>query len=366
MSKTPVRRPRSSNSPATRSKPPVKPGPAGKRSKEAKGAAGVVWQRRVVLWTVEALGLSIIGLSGIVVLLGYSAERFGGTGLFSSLLPFAAGILALMVLSALVLLGWLKLRTWLHRKAVLLPAVLAVSLAAVVAGWLARHDGFTPALARFRALVGGRQEARRVTLAHQVYAAYRRHDQEQLRLLVLRGQDYNGPIAAAAAAFAVDAQLLQGVAAVESSFLPRASKDGGRGLFQITRVPEEARSAAAKHLGVDRLSLGDARHNAFVAAATLHYYLEQMRGDLFLGLLAYNIGPANGGLRFIMQQYGASDFVTIQPYLQKLPRDYPIRVLAYALAFRIYRKNGKLLPYEAANNASTIQGLGIPGLRSEL
>jgi hypothetical protein len=48
-----------------------------------------------------------------------------------------------------------------------------------------------------------------------------------------------------------------------------------------------------------------------------------MHGDLFLGLLAYNIGPRNGGLRAIMTQYGAHDFVTIQPYLQLLPRDYP-------------------------------------------
>src|ERR1051325_4239023 len=57
------------------------------------------------------------------------------------------------------------------------------------------------------------------------------------------------------------------------------------------------------------------RHNAFLAAATLRRYLDEMHGDLFLGLLAYNIGPRNGGLRAIMEQYGARDFATIQPYL---------------------------------------------------
>lgn len=107
--------------------------------------------------------------------------------------------------------------------------------------------------------------------------------------------------------------------------------------------------------------LTNGRYNAFIGAATLSHYLEEMKQDLFLGLLAYNIGPANGGLRFIMQQYGATDFVTIQPYLLKLPRDYPIRVLSYALAFRMQRIEGKLLAYEEGDNAMSIQALGIPG-----
>ena len=51
-----------------------------------------------------------------------------------------------------------------------------------------------------------------------------------------------------------------------------------------------------------------------------------------------------------------------RPYLQQLPRDYPIRVLAYALAFRILRKEGKLLAYEEGLNAVRIQHLGVPGL----
>ena len=100
----------------------------------------------------------------------------------------------------------------------------------------------------------------------------------------------------------------------------------------------------------------------FLAAATLQYYLTEMNEDPFLGLLAYNIGPANGGLRFIMQQYGVTDFTTIQPYLLRLPREYPIRVLSYALAFRIDRKKGRLLAYEEGKNARSIQALGIPGL----
>jgi hypothetical protein len=83
-------------------------------------------------------------------------------------------------------------------------------------------------------------------------------------------------------------------------------------------------------------------------------------------LLAYNIGPTNGGLRFIMQQYGVTDFITIQPYLQQLPRDYPIRVLSYALAFRLWQKEGRLPAYEEGENAIRIQEIGVPGLQRDM
>ena len=122
--------------------------------------------------------------------------------------------------------------------------------------------------------------------------------------------------------------------------------------------------AARSALETERLNLSDDRHNVFAGAATLHTYLEQMHDDLFLGLLAYNIGPKNGGLQSIMRQYGARDFVTIQPYLKELPRDYPIRVLSAALAYRLWKEEGSLPRYEEGSNAVRIQAGGIPGLDS--
>ena len=153
-----------------------------------------------------------------------------------------------------------------------------------------------------------------------------------------------------------------GVAATESSFHPRDSHDGGRGLFQITAPPAAAVADARRVLGVERLDPLNQRHNAFVAAATLRRYLDEMAGDPFLRLLAYNIGPRNGGLVSIMRQYGARDFVTIQPYLQDLPRDYPIRVLSAAFAYRIWRARGALPRFEEGGTAQELQSLGIPGL----
>ena len=315
----------------------------------------------LLLITLEVLGLLIATVSTIMVLLGYSANRFSGTNFFTSLLPFAIGVLGLILVAAGMLMGWWKLRKWLQGRASLLPSVLSICFALVI-GWFSMQDQFAQARGHFRTLVGGKQEASRVTLAHQVYAAYRRYDSAQLQRLVDRAQAYNPAIKEAARAFDIDPNLLQGIAATESSFLPRDSADGGHGLFQITKVPKAVVEQAGKRLSEHKLSLHNPKHNAFIAAATLKYYLAEMNNDLFLGLLAYNIGPANGGLRFIMQKYGVTDFITIQPYLQLLPRDYPIRVLSYSLAFRLWQKEGKLLAYEEGKNALHIQRVGIPGL----
>lgn len=318
--------------------------------------------RQVIVWTgLEIFGLTVTTITGIIVVLGYAAARFSGSEFFAHLLPFALGVLAMLLVFALLLIGWLRLRPWLQRKKIFLPAACALTLALMCCGLTLKGDFFF-AFNQFRILIGGKEEAGRTTLAHQVFAAYRRLDPAQLRQLIDRAKVYSPEINAAAEAFELDADLLHGLAATESSFLPRDSKDGGQGLFQITQIPETATQEAAKRLGVIKPLIADHRHNGFLAAATLAYYLKQMKGDLFLGLLAYNIGPKNGGLRFIMQQYGATDFVTIQPYLQQLPRDYPIRVLCNGLAFRLFRKEGKLLAYEEGLNAVRIQHIGIPGL----
>lgn len=347
-------------------KKPSRPRPArkkntgqGKRGKKKKPAVSL--RRHALLLGGEITGLAITGIAAIIALLGYSANRFSGTRLFSNLLPFATGILGCIILAAVLLIVWKSLRIRLQAWWSPLPAAVALCLALAVA-LLARQDHFLQAYGYYRTLLGGREEASRMTLAHQVYAAYRRLETPELKKMVERAEPYRPAITEAAKAFAIDADLLQGLAATESSFLPRESEDGGQGLFQITRVPDAARNRVDRIFPPEQRVLTNPRYNAHLGAATLRHYLDDMRDDLFLGLLAYNIGPANGGLRFIMEQYGATDFVTIQPYLQRLPRDYPIRVLSYSLAFRIQQQEGRLLAYEEGNNALRIQNIGIPGI----
>lgn len=342
---------------------PRKPRTRTKKAKKKPTPAQI--RKKILMLALEVLGLSVTAISLIIALLGYSANRFSGTSFFGNLLPFAIGILVMVVITALFLVGWWKLRQWLQSRTEFLSPLVAAGFALLI-GWFVVQDEFAMAYGNFRTLVGGKQEAGRITIAHQVYAAYRRYNSAQLQKMIVRAKEFQKVIEEAAEAFDVDVNLLQGIAAAESSFLPRNSSDGGHGLFQITQVPKAVIKEAQKKLKTEKLSLENSRHNAFVAAATFKHYLAEMNDDLFLALLAYNIGPANGGLRFIMQQYGASDFTTIQPYLQILPRDYPIRVLSYSLAFRLWREKGELPAYEEGNNAVQVQRIGIPGLLPDL
>lgn len=309
----------------------------------------------------EAAALLGAALVGVITVLGYASEWFSGAGLWSHLLPFAFSVLALAAVMAVLLRVWLAGRRWLMARLALAPALLALA-AAVAAGWLATRPTFHQEVANLRTLVGGTAEAERQAIAHQVYAAYRRSDLDEARRVLERSRVYEPTVREAAEAFTVDPEVLMGVAATESSFYPRDSGDGGHGLFQLTVAPKGAEAAARRKLGVRELDPLNQRHNAFVAAATLQRYLAEMGGDLFLGLLAYNIGPRNGGLLSIMKQYGARDFVTIQPYLQHLPRDYPVRVLSAALTYRLWRTLGRLPHYEEGDNAARVQQIGIPGL----
>lgn len=315
----------------------------------------------LLFMVLEVLSLASLAIYGIVVVLGNAANGFSGTSFWGSLLPFAVGVMALILASSIFLIAWWKLRGYLKTRSAVFIPVAAIGIVLIVA-LFSGQDRFSQSIAQFRTLVGGKEEAGRVTLNHQVFAAYRRYNSANLNKMVRRAEPYDAVIAEAAKEFDVDQNLLQGIAATESSFKPRDSNDGGHGLFQITAVPKSVLEVAKEHLKADGLSLYDHRHNAFIAAATFKHYLAEMKNDVFLGLLAYNIGPANGGLRFIMKKYGVTDFITIQPYLQLLPRDYPIRVLSYALAFRVWQKQGKLLAYEVGNNAMQIQQLGVPGL----
>ncbi|HSQ00984.1 MAG TPA: lytic transglycosylase domain-containing protein [Candidatus Dormibacteraeota bacterium] len=307
----------------------------------------------------EALLLGGAALVMVIAALGQFADWFVGAEMWRHLLPFAVAVLGLAVVVGGLLWGWLHARPPLAARFAWAPLVLALAAAAGAARF-ALHPAFSRDLHQLQALIGGQAAAERAAIAHQVFAAYRRADRGALQHLFERGQPFAPAVAEAAATFDVDPDLLMGVAAVESSFRPRTSGDGGLGLFQITAPPAAALADATRALGIARVQLADPRQNATVGAATLRRYLDQMHGDLFLGLLAYNIGPANGGLRAIMDRYGARDFVTIQPYLQELPRDYPIRVLSTALAFRLWRQGG-LPRYEDGDNAQRVQAAGIPG-----
>lgn len=343
--------------------PPAKP----KKGKSKGGSKALKAQRlrraRALRWVAsvfEVAALAVIGLLLVLSVLGRSANRFAGDSLVQHVVPLALSVLGLSLALVLGVVGWLWARPRIVRRTPYLPAMIAVATVAMTL-WTAKRPQFEREVEQVRALVGGSAAAERAAIGHQIFAAYRRADQAELLTILERGVVYEPVIREAAQAFGVDAEVLMGIAATESSFFPRPSKDGGSGLFQITHAPRQALDGVREKLGTQKLDPVNQRHNAFLGAATLRVYHAQMHGDLFLGLLAYNIGPQNGGLASIMQQYGAKDFVTIQPYLQNLPRDYPVRVLSAALAYRVWKRAGKLPRYEEGDNATRIQAIGIPG-----
>jgi soluble lytic murein transglycosylase-like protein len=308
-----------------------------------------------------AAALMIAGL----LALGLLAARFRGGGLWTNLVPFTAAALLLGAAAVLFARGWVAVRRHLARRSPAVPALLAAALAVGLLA-LAASPRSGRGIAALRLITDAPAEAQRNAIEHQVYAAYRRGNLSALARMFERARVYEGAIEEAATTFRVSPEVLMGIAATESSFYPRDSPDGGRGLFQITAPPPSALAAVRDELDGEKPDPLNQRHNALLGAATLRVYVEQMRGDPFLALLAYNIGPRNGGLVSIMRQYGATDFVTIQPYLKDLPRDYPIRVLSAALAYRLWKRDGALPPYEQGDNARHVQAIGVPGMRGDL
>ena len=99
---------------------------------------------------------------------------------------------------------------------------------------------FDREVAHLQTLIGGTVEVERVAIAHQVYAAYRRADLDDMLIVLERARVYEPTVLEAAATFKVDPEVLIGVGAAESSYHPRRSVDGGEGLFQITKAPATA------------------------------------------------------------------------------------------------------------------------------
>jgi soluble lytic murein transglycosylase-like protein len=310
---------------------------------------------------IELVSLTLSALIWTISMLGRAANWFGGSDLAQSLIPFAGSVVLLVVVGSLFLAGWFVFRQRIRRFATSGAAILALALL-VLSIVYAGFPQFKSDVARLRSLVGGVAQAGQDSIAHQVYAAYRRSNLDDMALILSRVGPYETDIQKAAELYHLNPEVLVGIGITESSFLPRDSKDGGKGLFQITAVPKSVSRDVSKRLGIEAPDPRVARENIYLAAATFAHYLAEMKGDLFLGLLAYNIGPRNGGLTSIMAQYGARDFFTIQPYLKDLPRDYPIRVLSASLAFRLNHEMGGLPRYEEGRNAQVIQAAGIPGL----
>jgi hypothetical protein len=160
-------------------------------------------------------------------------------------------------------------------------------------------------------------------------------------------------------AFGVDAEVLM-VSPPRSRRSGRASADGRPASFDHGAAGA-AIADAKRRLGATDRRLADPRQR-FLAAATLASF-RRMRGVRCSP--ARSLGPQERRPRGHHAPIRATDFVTAQPYLKDLPRDYPVRALAAALAYRLWRADGRLPRYEEGDNARRIQAAGIPGIAAD-
>ncbi|MGH3055918.1 MAG: transglycosylase, partial [Gaiellaceae bacterium] len=170
--------------------------------------------------SIEIAALLAAALVAVITLLGRITDWFAGAGLWAHLLPFAGAVLGFGIVTAGVLWTWLALRRWLRRRARAVPTLLAVALAGG-AIWFATRPEFSREMNSLHTLVGGTAEAERAAISHQVYATYRRSDLAGTLRILERARVYEQTVYEAAAAFAVDPEVLMGIGAAESSFYPR-------------------------------------------------------------------------------------------------------------------------------------------------
>ncbi len=333
------------------------------RSRSRSGKRGQAGKRlwfktslAIASWSTEVIAVIVLWLSFTGALARFFIwQRLWALGLGFALIAMLISALAWQLGAALNSLRVKIYRQFGSRWTWAFTLVLALVVVMVGQSTLFRQS-----VNALELLTGGIRSARMETVAHQIYAGYRRLNEYDFRQIRQRSLNFSKPINHAARAFQIDPDILYGLAAVESSFIPRTSADGGRGLFQLTQVSKAAQRLAERKLQGQQVD--DLTRQAFLAASMLVCYRKSMNGDFLLGLLVYNIGPGNTDLEFIRQHYQARDYLTAQPYLQRHPRFYPVKVLTYALAFRVWREWQEFLPYGQDNNAIRIQRLGIPGL----
>jgi len=132
---------------------------------------------------------------------------------------------------------------------------------------------------------------------------------------------YSELIRAAAARYAVDADLVTSVIAAESNFDPKAvSRKNARGLMQL--LPDTAR-----RLGVRNVF--DPKENIEAGTHYLSQLLQRYDNDLALALAAYNAGPDR------VRQYGrVPPYRETVVYVKRIQQEYSRRKAAQPAALR--------------------------------
>ena len=233
-------------------------------------------------------------LVAAVAALGRGAERFAGVGLWANLLPFAAVAvvfgLGLAVAAARLARGSAPGSSRARRPA---PARRRDSPSRLAASWWATQ----PRVSARPACVCGRPSAepprpsawRSPTRSSPRTAVA---DRQALARMLERARRTSPSVHEAAAAFGIDPEVLDGRRRGRIVASSRAaSADGGRGLFRSRHRPRTPSRPCAAGSASPRPTRTIPGRTPGSPPQRWRATSRDMDGDLFLGLLAYNIGP---------------------------------------------------------------------------
>jgi soluble lytic murein transglycosylase-like protein len=148
---------------------------------------------------------------------------------------------------------------------------------------------------------------------------------------------FDAPIERSAREFGLDADLLRGLVATESSGDPRAkSGPGAIGLLQLMPATAKERAAALR-MDLSRLDLYDPETNLRVGASYFAGLLQRLGGEPAFALAAYNAGPTPV-LRWRLRAPDADAREVIRREGYPETRHHVARALAYRDAYRDRRR----------------------------
>lgn len=158
---------------------------------------------------------------------------------------------------------------------------------------------------------------------------------------------YQRYLKSAADFYNIDEAILYGLMVVESGLNRKAvSPRGARGLLQIILSHHpEAMKKAADFCNADKYDPDNACHSIFAGADIFDEYLDLANGSVPDALLYYNRGPNARDFKNLRNDRIADGYFLQRPYMEPGAeyRDFPLKVMANALAYKSYQKFGKVL-----------------------
>lgn len=181
-----------------------------------------------------------------------------------------------------------------------------------------------------------------ITIQTNVYAWYDAYYYGSGRQYVRGILEYEDLFVQISEDFGIDPIIPLGIGALESNGDPnKVSRVGAKGLMQIYKIPNSCRLKALNYVGNPDQKFYQEKLNIAKGILTLQAYTKEKNNNLFLGLCSYVWGPNNE------QLLNAQDFASVRGSIKNTDaRYYPTKAMALALMTKVYKQEGRFVPYK--------------------